>query len=558
MRHQLYQLLQPRTNAAVITHLLTKLLHVDVTQKSIQNEVEKHPNFPSLLSISDVLARYGVSNISVQVESAKLPEAPVPFITQIEGKESGTAYFTVVTEINSSLIHFLDPELQKGVVTELKCFLDRWTNIILIAEPGENAGERNYRQIEKQEQQQKLRVNIMTLWLPVMVLLAGLFAVIKSGEAAVLPFFFAVCNLLGSGASSLLLWYELDQHNPVLAKFCGSGEDKINCNAILSSKASKIWGISWSAVGFTYFTGGLLLQMIIGIMNYQILFILSWISLLASPYVIYSIVYQWRIAKHWCSLCLFVQLLLSLQLIVSLTGQWQSMIAVTTIHAGTLLQLVTAFSFPFMLILIVFGTLRQLKEKEDAHLQLQRVKHNPVVFESLLEKQQRLTNSSSGLGICIGATDAPYKIIKVCNPYCSPCAKAHTSIEEILDRNPEVQLQIIFTATDDQSDYRGLPVKHLMAIHEHDSEEITRKALNDWYVPDQKDYNAFAALYQRDTDLQQQDRKLAAMADWCGRTGITHTPTFFISIPQHGKGNDHYYKLPELYTSEDLKYLFSV
>jgi len=38
--------------------------------------------------------------------------------------------------------------------------------------------------------------------------------------------------------------------------------------------------------------------------------IVSLFNLLALPYIIFSVYYQWRVAKQWCVLCLAVQALL--------------------------------------------------------------------------------------------------------------------------------------------------------------------------------------------------------------------------------------------------------
>src|SRR6202000_1810955 len=98
--------------------------------------------------------------------------------------------------------------------------------------------------------------------------------------------------------------------------------------------------------------------------------------------------------------------------------------------------------------------------------ELQRLKHDPQLFDSLLRKQKKMTESTRGLGITLARENRRCKIIKVCNPYCGPCAKAHAPIEEILNNNPNVEVQIVFMATNKDGDIRAPPVKHLLAIAE--------------------------------------------------------------------------------------------
>jgi hypothetical protein len=67
-------------NASSVTAGLLKKLQVPVTTTSIIDSLEQHPDYPSLLSISDSLKKWKVENIALQVENEKLEELPVPFI----------------------------------------------------------------------------------------------------------------------------------------------------------------------------------------------------------------------------------------------------------------------------------------------------------------------------------------------------------------------------------------------------------------------------------------------------------------------------------------------
>jgi len=197
---------------------------------------------------------------------------------------------------------------------------------------------------------------------------------------------------------------------------------------------------------------------------------------------------------------------------------------------------------------ILLPALQKAKESKSSKTALQRLKHNPQIFYALLEKQKAITESPASLGLVLGNPNAAHKIIKVCNPYCGPCAKAHSPMEELLHNNPDVQVQIVFTASNEENDIKAPPVKHLLAIAEKGNEEIIKQALDDWYLADKKDYNAFAAKYPMNGELKLQDTKVDDMKNWCDKTGIQFTPTFFVNG----------YQLPEMYSVNDLKYFLSV
>jgi uncharacterized membrane protein/protein-disulfide isomerase len=543
----LSKLFEPKTNGPEIAAMLATLLQVKISATTLGKEIEEHPDYPSLLSLSDVLNNYGIENLAIKTDADKLARVPLPCITQLQGIESDFKYFTVVKEITGSQVQFFDPEKHQWASIVKDDFTSRFSGIVLLAQAGEKAGEKDYVKKIKAEKKVRLRQYILTLYLPILLFAAGIIAFTQIGNGALLPFLFSVFTLAGCALSALLLWYEVDQHNPALQQICSSGK-KVNCGAVLQSKAAKIAGVSWGAIGFTYFMGMLLLLLFLGLANPVALFTLSWLNALALPYIVFSIYYQWRVAKQWCVLCLGVQAVLILQFANVLIGGWYGIMPFSTFFTPILfLQALTAFAIPFIASAIALPALQKAKESQEINNKLQKLKHNPEIFEALLAKQKAVTESTEGLGIILGNPNATHKIIKVCNPYCGPCAKAHKPMEELLHGNPDLQIQILFTATNNEGDIKAAPVKHLLAIAQR-GETTTRQALDDWYLADKRDYEAFAAKYPMNGELKQQDDKVNAMKEWCDKTEIFFTPTFFV--------NGH--QLPEIYSVSDLRYFLSV
>ena len=172
---------------------------------------------------------------------------------------------------------------------------------------------------------------------------------------------------------------------------------------------------------------------------------------------------------------------------------------------------------------------------------LQKIKQNPAVLQGLLSKSRKITTPTDGLGISFTNPNAKYNVIKVCNPYCGPCAKAHPILEELLELE-KINLQVLFTATADKNDHKTRAVGHFLAINAQGDDKKMRQALDEWYLAEQKNYDAFANQYPMNGELQEQEGKIVAMSDWCTKEKITHTPTLFI--------NGH--ELPKDYTVADL------
>lgn len=147
------------------------------------------------------------------------------------------------------------------------------------------------------------------------------------------------------------------------------------------------------------------------------------------------------------------------------------------------------------------------------------------------------------MGIVVGNPNAQNEIIKVCNPYCGPCAKAHPELEQILKQNADVKVRIIFTASGEEDDLKTAPVQHLLAIQEKYGMDVVNQALDDWYLADKKDYETFAQKYPMNGELIQQKEKIYAMRDWCDAMKIRATPTIFINGAE----------LPDIYRISELK-----
>ncbi|MFD0763264.1 vitamin K epoxide reductase family protein [Mucilaginibacter lutimaris] len=556
MKNYLNSLLEPQSNATEITSLLVKILNVNISDSSLKNNIEHHPNYPSLLSISDALTSFGVENLSIKFDTARFTEIPCPFVTQIKGMRDGIFYFTVVKEVSTSSVNYFDPETHLWTQSSHETFLEIASNVVLLTETSAIAGEGDFIKKVRSEKRRKQARNLIIFTLPLLVVLAAAYDLVQRGNAVWVPFIFSIFALTGTLVGVLLLWYDLDKFNPLLLQIC-SPQKKVNCGAILESKGATIGGISWSKIGFSYFTGQLLFLIFRGFTDPAGLTLLGWSTALALPYTVYSIYYQSAVVKQWCKLCLWVQSLLVLQFIAALIGGWHTLAQLQSIPVNVFLQWITASAIPFIAVVILYPALLDAKEKKSVTARLKQLKHNFSVFSTLLEQQKALSKNAEGLGISFGKPNAKYQIIKVCNPYCGPCAKAHQPMEELLHNNPDVHLRIVFTPKNNDPYQAVEPVRHFMAIAEKLGTEQTKAALDQWYLPEKKDYKIFADKYPMNGELLKQGNKLDAMGDWCNAVDIRHTPTFFISIKSNENQPSRFFQLPPVYEVSDLKYLLA-
>jgi len=538
----------PYNNCELSTYILCQRLNIRANRAVLKKKLIEHPSYPSLLAISDVLKDYGVKNLAIKTDVKNLCTYPLPCLAQVRTPQFGpqSKSFTVITDMEADAVHFSRPLENKEEELPIPEFEKVFGGIALLVEADEHSGEQNYLQ-NKRSERKRLLLNVLSAtFIPLLTALLCINCLMGSGMQAFPYVLFALISLSGSYVGALLLWYEVDKSNPALQKFC-SGIKNLNCNAVLNSKASKILGIKWSAIGFVYFSGSLIALLVSGIYSLPIFTVLACLSLLATPYIPFSIYYQLRVAKQWCVLCVAIQGLLALQFVTVLAWlKFQGLPSYSAGYPAILGTLLLSFALPALSIKLLLPALLKAKEVQDAEKELKRFKHDPEVFETLLVKQKAVLEPVEGMGITLGNPHAKHKLIKVCNPYCGPCAMVHPIIEDLLVKNMDLQVQIIFTALDEE-DAKAPPVLHLLAISEEKDASLTRRALDDWYLPNQKDYAAFAVKYPVNGKLAHQGDKIKSMAEWCVQNKITFTPTLFVDG----------YQLPQMYSATDLKYFLS-
>lgn len=139
----------------------------------------------------------------------------------------------------------------------------------------------------------------------------------------------------------------MDKNNPLLQKVC-TGIAKGDCNAVLTGKQAKLFSwLSWSEVGFFYFTGCLLVLLFSANTLNNSIALIAWLNILSLPYTIFSIYYQWRVAKQWCVLCLVVQALLVLGSVNAIANTF--LLTVPGFHISFLVKAILLYLLPALL-----------------------------------------------------------------------------------------------------------------------------------------------------------------------------------------------------------------
>jgi len=519
-------------NCFITIKKVFELLKLNHTDKYLKECILSHPDHPSLLSIVDTMDKYDVKYSPVKFVKSDFQNIPTPAIIQVI--KYGQSQFYVLKDFDDKIVTYFN-EIGEIAKEEITQFIKGWTGIVLLVEKTETSKE-----IDIEHKTRKNILGKVFLAILVLLLLAGIsISIFGSSEKDSLLLansIYAILKTIGLVTSIFLLWYEVDQYNPILQKFCASTK-KVNCNAVLSSEYAYIPGtsISIGSLVFAYFFGSLSYLVIQGFSN-DSLFAMGTVSFLTIPFIFLSFYYQAVVIKNWCKFCLIIQGILLFEVGTSIFFS----VYISQIYFSHIILFLSSLLVPIIGWYYLKPLLENAKERDLFKNNLSKLKNNKTVFESLLVKSSKVSKYPNDLGIILKNTDSKYKVIKVCNPYCGPCADAHPILDALFDKGI-IDLQIIFTAK--PQDYLAKPVIHFLAIEEKSKNQvITKAALDDWYNSKNKDYDTFSKSYPMNGELELQDIKIQKMREWCDAEHIRYTPTIFIDG----------YKLPDQYAVVDL------
>lgn len=528
-------------------------LHIPVTATTLTKSLLSNPYYPTLYSLTSVFNQFGIINNTYEATAENLHELTPPYIAYISHTDAGKD-FVLITRMSDTVVQYI-AEGKKTVTISKEQFLKIWQNIVFVAERNNAKGEKEYinsLKKEKNKRSKKLALVIGAVggFALCCVLLFNKNIEHLASNAVLSMALILIIKLLGIATSLLLLTYKIDDSHVLIKNICAVNTNKrTNCNIILNSKAAKIFGIDWSDIGFFYFAATLLF-LFIPILSFTTK--IAWLAtanIIAIPYILFSVYYQWRVVKHWCPLCLTAQAILLMEFVWSMVNFWISNKSLTgfinfdSIAAGAI-----CIIFPIVIWYTIKPILLQAKTAPNYYAAYKRLLYNQTIFNSLLQQQPVAPKGYQDIGISIGNATASHTIIAVSNPYCNACAEAHPMLKEIVEQNNDVKLILMFTTINEDKNKNAV-AKHLLAIASKNDATVLENALDDWFALDgKKEYAVFANKYPISETLEQQEAKLEAMNSWCKEAEVMYTPGIFFN------GN----RLPEIYGIEELKNIVSI
>lgn len=490
---------------------LCSYMDIPYTEDFTSKIYEEHPYKASMYGLSQLLKLYGVENEGVKFhDKSVLSDIKPPFVAHV-GSD-----LVLVKEIKDGKVAY---EWQGSDQTStLDVFMSGWSGNALIFQKTPNSSEPEYQKHRSQVLWKRCQL-VFIIFIAIILLLRRIHEVDVWSDWRMA--FSIVISLMGLYVSYLLLGQQIGTGNKTASVLCGIWR-KSHCDTVQKSDASKLFGhISWSEVGFAYFLCNAMAVLI----QPAALYAISMFSVCSSLFAVWSIWYQYRIAKAWCVLCLMVQFLLVVQASISISVLSPWMLIVFQIQFfGNLI----AMGLFYLLTLLIVHRLtpfisdayRAVKWKSE----IKSIKNNVHYFLSLQKIQKDGQVSPSPSTIIFGNPNSDMRVTLLTNPFCSSCAEIHKKLQSLLDA--DICLQLNLSSFGQEYDRVCL---QMIAVYLQYGPEKAWEVYGRWFSMEKSGRTQFWEQYHLDYDTPSVVAEYEAHKQWVRDNGLNATPLLYVN-----------------------------
>jgi hypothetical protein len=512
---------------------------IKINFEDFSYQVENHPDYPTILAISDTLSFYNIENGAIEVSAQEIDLLPIRFVALLSNEKSNSELY-FVEKIDNTYFYTIDKKTIEISKSELEF---RWGNLVLLIEVSES-------EIENIGNSTKNKV----FWL-LSLLCIALFVIttiqFQESLEAKLFFAFPIFGILFSIATLKDLF---GVKSELLNSFCNI-TTSTSCTTVIGSTKWKVFKvINFSDLSIVFFSSqflGLFVFLFTG--NTVSFFSIQKVLIFGStPVLFLSLYYQKFIEKKWCPICLFIITLILLEICYLVSFQ-NNILTIT-------FQSFIRFCLVFLSISLIWFVLKKLltkqKELEEFRIKGNRFMRNYEIFKNTLLASSKGDYKGINSGnIILGNVNASLKIIIVSSPFCEHCSEIDALIGEILEKhNDKVCFDIRFNFNYEQSDEKSKRIhQKLVQLYYNKGQDAFIKGLYDWYKNKDEDK-------LNSTDVSQLSNLkiyeiLNEQFNWNQENGISFTPTIIINnyfFPKEYDRKELIYFINDLVEDEDF------
>lgn len=504
-----------------------RLAGVKYTYSYSRQYFNEHPHKYNLFGLSSMLTEYGIENVGIKISDKNdIRSLDPPFIVHT-GNDFG-----VVEKITNDKILFI--ERNRKIKITLDEFYKMWTGNTLIAETDRTSKEPDYEIHFREELFQNLRK--IAIFFILLFILAFAFINNRNFDEMGVVLLLLI-NFVGVYIGYLLVLKQLHIQSDYADKLCSLFKYS-DCNSILESDSSKFMGvIEWSEIGLGYFISNIIILSLLPSLIPCMIFI----NIFCLPFTFWSIWYQKFKAKQWCPMCLSVLLLLWG---IFVTGLFFELINFNSIIFWGMVITCCIYSVIILTINIFIPVISRSLKLENIQYEINSIKSDKDVFNTLLEKQPKYEVSKSTSRILLGNPDSNFLVTVFSNPHCNPCSKMHLRINDLLTQNKHICVQYIFSAFNEELEISN---KYLIGTYFQKNGKA-KDIYDEWFERGKFEKENFFKLYPINVDTQEVMDEFELHERWREQSGLRATPTILVNG----------YKLPDNFKVGDIRYFTNI
>ena len=491
----------------VLEHFLDAL-EINYTKHFAKTLYQEHPHKYNMYGLKKMLDVYGVKGLGVCSDTKELSALNYPCILHIYGD------FVIGLECDADTLTYL--QLGKKITVSHDEFKWMWTGNALVVEETTEAVEPDY----KKHQCDELVFMAKTYGIPMMLILAAIVGLVdKFSIASVFDMLRIALSAIGILICGMLMEKQLFGESRYGDRVCTLFHH-VDCNSVLDGPMAKIFGISWSEIGLGYFTANILLLTLFPASS-GFVAVTNWVSMV---YGIWSIYYQWRVAKSWCVLCVMVQAVIWTMGITAMASHFTAPFALDLVSAS-----LSCIAFAICIMGVHQFASAYVAENERIHA-LQRyraLKANRVVAKALIEEGEFYETTLDDSSIIFGNPQAKMRVTILSNPHCNPCARMHKQVEKLLDMSEnKICVQYIFSSFNEMLEDSS---RYLISCYLDNPKEEALCKFTLWYAKEKFDYKKIVKMNESHIHTNVVEKEIEKHRAWRKKTSLIETPTILVN-----------------------------
>jgi hypothetical protein len=497
---------------ADIVHRWLAMLGMRIPKSWILQRLGTHPEYPSTMSVTDLLDELGIENSAFVVEPAELDQFTQPILAYVDDHKA------VVVERGG----------------DLRKFGDRWKGVVVAAEKPAN-WTLPVALVSEADRQGQRRLSTTVVGLAIAIVCT--YAMFSLAGIQALELVLCLAGLLLAISYTIQMW---GGSNLLVNKLCGGEQAESGCQAMKTESPRLPFGLTMADAAVAYFSGLVAIHVSSAALSLDGRPLTVALVALGVAVTLYSLHVQYRRIKKWCGLCQAINATIWVLAALQVAQAFPDVSA----SAG-LAVLLLAFVAPGACWIGIRSLLDENFALRGRLVRLGQVHRDRDLFITYLLSQKPLETGAFAGDLVIGNRQAELQIVAVLSFACGNCQEAHAALEALVRSNPD-RMGVTFRFKVNPRPTAGgkYHVLRQMLAYADENDLVgddarTNRMIGDWFS--HQDAERFSTQYPA-AESADVHSEIEALASWCQEAHVVSTPALFVNG----------YRLRTPYYAEDL------